>query len=223
MERWTGGNGESVNLRTETLFPTDGGLRAGRQTPKLASGKTVFTEPRDSGPANPGEEYGNHEWNSVENDVQSKQSAASDLIAQIEERDQELKAQGFSRRYRRTRRGLRYVGGIVCASLVGFLVWQYVFAPAPGPAFTQAELEASVDLSVFLTVEGIEEHFSETGELPESLESIGLDDPLIRYTLDGDSYHLIASSAGHQVSYRRGDDLGPLRPAFGVLHGRSES
>ena len=140
---------------------------------------------------------------------------ARDLIVQIEERRKELDAVRFrAPKARRTRTGIL---GAALLVAVGFLAWDLTHPTERPPALDEGEIRASLEFTVFLTVAGIEEYRDRTGALPESLESAGLDDPLLTYMVGVSGYRVKGQAGEHTVEFKEGDDLEPLEASFYAL------
>lgn len=156
----------------------------------------------------------------MDSEVQRNESSATDLIAQIEERDEQLKSQTFRNPYERDRGGLRQALFAAVLGLTAVVIWEYTHPPFPGPAFDPAGLQSSLDLAVFLTVEGIEAYKADADSLPANLEAVGLDDPELTYTRTETSYEIRGEAGAYHVYYVAGDDLTPFRHAYDALVGQ---
>ncbi|MBT8398577.1 MAG: hypothetical protein HKO65_18670 [Gemmatimonadetes bacterium] len=75
-------------------------------------------------------------------------------------------------------------------------------------------LETVLQETIYVTALALEAEFQETGAYPTDLESLGLDDEGLTYTLGPNRYTLVASAEGASVEYRSGGDLAPFREAF---------
>ncbi len=101
--------------------------------------------------------------------------------------------------------------------LIGLSTWNYIRFSKEPTIVTMEEEVQSVQFSIFLAVEGIENHRDTTGQLPDDLAMIHLDDEMITYQIHGSSYTLEASLDGMAVTYTDGDDLSPFMNAFDGL------
>ena len=98
--------------------------------------------------------------------------------------------------------------------LLGFLIWVNS---------TEAGTESTVPVKTFLqetiyvTALALDAEMEETGAYPPDLESIGMDEEGLSYSLSSGSYTLVASEAGITVQFQSGDDMEPYRSAFESL------
>ncbi|MGD2120657.1 MAG: hypothetical protein PVJ76_02885 [Gemmatimonadota bacterium] len=75
-------------------------------------------------------------------------------------------------------------------------------------------VETSLRETIYVTVLALEAEFEERGAYPSDLESIGMDEEGLRYSLGSRGYTLEASAEGVSVEYESGQDLEPLEDAF---------
>ena len=133
---------------------------------------------------------------------------ARQLVAAILEEKRESAAQP-TKEYRRRRSRLPILV-LLTVVLIGVTGWNVIRALSDGETFTEAEVMTEAFFSVLLAIGNIEEHFDETGELPQSLESINADTEGLFYRADGNTYELRFAAGEETISYRRGDDVAPL-------------
>lgn len=96
-------------------------------------------------------------------------------------------------------------------------VWNVArLVKTPDPVSSLEELEA-VQWSIYMIVDGIETFRESTGQLPISLEALGLDDDFITYTVLGNIYSLTTKIGDRELVYHDGDDLDPFMNSYNKL------
>jgi len=99
--------------------------------------------------------------------------------------------------------------------LAGLLAWNIFLMIHNPPVFTQAELEADAELTLYLTAQGLAEHLNAEGTLPQTLEAVDLDDDHLTYTRLSDSTYMINMVVGETgITYRSGDHLARFERAL---------
>lgn len=116
----------------------------------------------------------------------------------------------------RTRGILLAFLAVVFLAVAGWNIYLFTMAGDPPPAFEQVALQASL----FFAQQAVEEAWKETGSFPASLEEVGGDEEGLSYALSETGYTITAVGIHHEVSFRRGDDLTPLKAAFQALLSR---
>ncbi|MGI9626813.1 MAG: hypothetical protein ACR2QM_08255, partial [Longimicrobiales bacterium] len=154
----------------------------------------------------------------VRTDGQERRVDARRLIDEINERQQELDAVAFKPPSDgRLRRKILAFTVVLCGGILGLDL--YTKEPPP-PVFSDAELNASLEFLVYLTVQGVEEFRERTGTLPPSLEAAGLDDPFVRYEAMESGFRVEAQQGSRSLVFNEGDDIQPLAASFWALQRR---
>ena len=96
-------------------------------------------------------------------------------------------------------------------------VWNIVrYSEEPATITPLEEIQAA-EWTICLIVDGIETCRESTGRLPVSLEVIGLEDELVTYSVQGNSYTLRAMAGEKELTYHDGDDLEPFYKTYNTL------
>lgn len=75
-------------------------------------------------------------------------------------------------------------------------------------------VELSLQETIYLTALALNAEWEETGAYPPDLETLGMDEEGIQYTLGSQGYSLVAEREGVRIEYRSGEELEPFRAAF---------
>ena len=116
---------------------------------------------------------------------------------------------------RRSRGGQIHVFLLLALVLVlGVVIFVTLFS-SPRP--TPVSMEVSLQEAIYVTALAINAEFMDTGRYPVDLETIGMDEEGLSYTLQAGEYTLTGEADGVSVTYHSGEDLEPFRSAFEKL------
>jgi len=153
----------------------------------------------------------------VDNDDKAKIEAAAELIEEIQEHQREVQESQAAADRRPRSHFVRNISVAVVLSLGMFTALQSHISVQTQPAFDDNGLRSSLDLTLLLTVEGLNAFRASNGALPKTLAEAGIDDPDLQYVAQGESYEIRGQQGSHKVLYVDGDDLSPYRQAYASL------
>ena len=149
----------------------------------------------------------------------SDQESAHELIRQIQ-----TQAKQYDNVKPKPQGSGRVKTGVLAAAVLSatlFLGWDLYHQEEATPPLTSAQLEASLEFTVYLTVAGLEEYRERTGALPATLTEAGLDDPALSYHIEPSGYRIEALSSQGALVFHEGDDLEPLVASYWDLQRRA--
>ena len=105
----------------------------------------------------------------------------------------------------------------ILLTLVAVATLVFIVTRLAAPRSAPVAPRDSARETIYVTALALNAEFEETGEFPEDLESIGMDEEGLTYTRGPEGYTLVMVEDGFRVQYSQGEDLTPFREAFEAL------